>query len=150
MAQVVQYEKRARKLRESVEQLSLRRDVIRTHLESELGGIVAGFVSDYEHFRMWEAKHRATWLKNPASYDADLDAGVDRVYGLWFSAAQRLAQLLDMAEREDCSIPKSAEFRRHYETMLSIEVMDHGPMPEHMLDITRAAAIDTDAEAAAE
>lgn len=133
------YEKKARLCRDSVESVSLMRSKVLDTIEGNLSGLTKRFVKGYEDFCMWEARLRANWAKDPTSYEEVLHRELDRIASLWMQCGSMLHDLLCWAEEEHLTIEFAKKANAIYASMLSIEIMDVSPLPDHLAKLAEEA-----------
>lgn len=93
-------------------------------------------------FRAYEAERErleTAWAAAPSAYDQEQHATLQDTYDEWFRGFRTLVEALTALERDGCALARADEARDAYRTMVSIEWMDHGPMPEHVRQATEDA-----------
>jgi hypothetical protein len=130
---------------ESVVRASLQREQELCAQEEGLSELADKCLEYYEDFRMWEAKKEAEWSKTPDQYDANLHIDIKKIASLWCSILRRMVNYLDELAPCDLSVRGEEKIKAHYRVLVSIEMMDHGAMPEHIRRLADQARADYDA-----
>lgn len=112
------------------------RDAFRDRLE-ELSAEVVG---KFEDFAAWRAKCEREWSFHPELYSEPDHMALRDIGSTWFQIHSRMVKLIDRIESGGVSMSaKAAEIRKRYSGMLGVELMDSGPMPQHIQDLAHKA-----------
>lgn len=113
----------------------------RAMIRDRLVQLVEDVAVSHGLFVKWRDELDLAWSKSAAAYDRSLHLTMEGVAGQWFDIHRKLVHILDWYEGEpDRDLCKhSDQIRQNYRTMLSVELMDAGDMPDHMKDLTYKA-----------
>jgi len=105
----------------------------------EIDTVVTECDEAYSGFRAWADELEKNWSADPSLFDARTQDEVDRLAESWFALLGRVVKLVDWAATRG-QTPRCADSIRHvYATLLAVERMDYGAMPERMLQATKDA-----------
>lgn len=110
-------------------------------IEELLRDPIAESVTGYVDFRMWEAQVDRWTAQNPSSFDREVFDAVREIDSLYRTTFRIWIDVLDQIDRDgiEVHVPSADALRRHYSEMASIDLMDHGPLPEHIADLAANA-----------
>lgn len=94
----------------------------------------------YDDFELFWADVDRAWTASPAVYSPDLHRNLRDLDRRFRQVFEVLAEAI--ARYDGCRVEQLDGAQRVLEireVMASVEMMDHGPMPEHMRELTEAA-----------
>jgi hypothetical protein len=106
----------------------------------EINAVVTVCDQAYSGFRAWADDLEKRWSTDPALFDAKTQGEVDRIAESWFALLGRVVKLVDWAATRGQTPTRADSIRHVYATLLAVERMDYGEMPERMLQATKDAA----------
>ena len=127
--------------------VALKKDALLRELESSVKSLVKDCLECYADFRMQKAEWDASWAKNPALYNQEIDEQFRAIYKKWVNIFGRLANLLGRLTTDGIVIQASSQVQAHYGVMLSVERMDNAPLPDKFEDVVDRAIKDHEAGA---
>jgi hypothetical protein len=93
----------------------------------------------YVDFKQFQAVTESAWSSHPNLYSEQVQIQIDKTCAVWCDIAKQLTRLMDFAEGQGQTLEHGDKFRHQYAAMLSVEMMDHGPMPAHMISLSKQA-----------
>lgn len=113
--------------------LELEADATRNGVDTtQLAAAVATAIAAHGAFSRWADEIESCWPRATPSYSPPDDAGIAIVRRRWFGVHCRLLGLVGPPPLEGPEAPDAARLRGTYVERVSIEWMDHGPLPEHL------------------
>ena len=109
-------------------------------IEKSLCNITKRFVEGHAEFCMWEARVRADWAKDPKKYDESMHREIDKIASLWLQCGSMLHSVLRWADDQNLSVSDADKANDIYAMMLSVELMDLAPLPDHLANLAQEAA----------
>ena len=105
----------------------------------EIDSVVTECDEAYSGFRAWADEIEKLWSADPARFDAKTQDEVDRIAESWFALLGRVVKLVDWAVTRGQAPTRADSIRHIYATLLAVERMDYGEVPERMLQATKDA-----------
>ncbi len=141
-ADILEYRSEAQ-LRDSEIEAALASSRAIDRREAHLNVLVDETLESYRRFRTWYDEVIDYWSQAADRYDERMSQGLDALAAQWLKIFNLAVHVLDR-EREHAGIEptQAGALRQLYSDMLSTELMDHGPMPERMVQATEKAAQD--------
>jgi hypothetical protein len=115
-------------------------------LETRMNDLVDDVLAAYEEFCVWAEAAEAVWAGRPDRYDAAAHADVRTLRAGWRETLRACVAVTDhFLDRDGIEPVNTSRLRKVYSELLSIEMMDRGPMPESMRALSDAAIEDIEA-----
>lgn len=116
-------------------------------IESTVEPFLSTCIEYYDEFRMWEAQVDRYWTENPEAFEEETFNAIQTISQKWQNVFRVITDLLDAVRRSEYKVqlPTASDISHRYRTMLSIELMDNSPLPEHLSEMAEQAKKDYEA-----